>query len=72
MLQEEGWQLQTMTNDLHHDGPHGVMTDYEERFYRQGIFINRLEAVKTTAVKTSADGKPPRLRDAALSDARNC
>ena len=72
MLQEEGWQLQAMTNDLHHDGPHGVMTDYEERFYRQGIFINRLEAVKTTAVKTSADGKPPRLRDAALSDARNC
>ena len=72
MLQEEGWQLQAMTNDLHHDGPHGVMTDYEERFYRQGIFINCLEAVKTAAVKTSADGKPPRLRDAALSDARNC
>ena len=72
VLKEEGWQLQSVTNDLHHNGPQGVMTDYEERFYQQGIPINRLEAIKTTAVKTLADGKPPRLRNAALSDARNC
>ena len=72
ILQEEGWHLQAVTNDLHHDGPQGVMTDYEERFYQQGLPINRLEAVKTAEVKTCADGTPPRLRNAALSDARNC
>lgn len=72
VLKEEGWQVNAVTNNLHQDGPQGVMTDYEERFYQQGIPINRLEAVKTAAVKTGADGKPPRLRNAALSDARNC
>ena len=72
VMEEEGWQLNNVTNDLHHDGPQGVMTDYEVRFYQQGIPINHLEAVKTDGVKTGSDGKPPRLRNAALSDARNC
>lgn len=72
MLEEEGWQLNAVTNDLHCNGPQGVMTDYEERFYSRNIPINRLEAVKTATTKTTAEGKPPRLRNAALADARNC
>ena len=32
--------------------------------------INRLVAVKTESTKTTASGAVPRLRDAALSDAR--
>ena len=51
VMEEEGWQLNNVTNDLHRDGPQGVMTDYEVRFYQQGIPINRLEAVKTDGVK---------------------
>ena len=72
VMEEEGWQVLDVTNDLYLEAPQGVMTDYEERFYQQGIPINRLKAVRTPNVKTGADGKPPRLRNAALSDARNC
>ena len=47
------------------------MTDYEAKFYAEGLPINRLVAVKTEKTKTTADGEVPRLRNAALSDARN-
>ncbi len=30
-----------ITNDLHANGPCGVMTDYETKFYAQGVPINR-------------------------------
>lgn len=45
-LEAEGWLLSEVTNDLHHSGPVGVMTDYEAKFYQQGIKINRLTARK--------------------------
>ena len=66
----EGWELKEVTNDLHKDGISGVMTDYEAKFYAQGILINRLVAVKTKDTKDGSSGEVPRLRDAALSDAR--
>lgn len=69
-LTAEGWELREVTNDLHANGVTGVMTDYEVKFHAQGIKINRLVAVKTQATKTTAAGQVPRLRDAALSDAR--
>ena len=71
-FKNEGWELHDVTNDLHKDGPVGIMTDYEARFYEEGMKINRLVAVKCDKTKTTADGEVPRLRDAALSDARNC
>lgn len=43
---EAGWELDQVTNDLHKDGVCGVMTDYEKKFYEQGIPINRLVAKK--------------------------
>ncbi len=36
-----GFALSEVTRDLHANGPVGVMTDYEEKFYRLGSPINR-------------------------------
>lgn len=66
----EGWELDEVTNDLHADGTGGVMTDYESKFRSQGVKINRLVARKTAETKNGVSGEVPRLRDAALSDAR--
>ncbi len=41
-----GFTLSEVTRDLHADGVRGVMTDYEERFYRQGVPIRRCVATK--------------------------
>ncbi len=69
-MTDEGWELHDVTNDLHKDGIADIMTDYETKFHALGIPINRLVARKTENTKCGADGIPPRLRDAALSDAR--
>lgn len=69
-LAAEGWELREVTNDLHENGIKGVMTDYEAKFHSQGVKINRLVAVKCAETKNGASGAVPRLRDAALSDAR--
>ena len=67
---EEGWALSELTHDLHANGPVGVMTDYEAKFYEQGMKINRLVATKTGTTKGTAAGPVPRLRNASLTDAR--
>ena len=36
--------LSEVTRDLHAGGPVGVMTDYEAKFYQQGVTINRCVA----------------------------
>ena len=43
-LEMTGWKLYDVTRDLHHDGPVGIMTGYEEKFHAQGVPICRLEA----------------------------
>ena len=45
-FEQEGWDLTEVTNDLHSNGPVGVMTDYEAKFYAEGVPINRLVARK--------------------------
>ena len=63
-FEQEGWELREVTHDLHANGPVGVMTDYEAKFYDQGITINRCVAVKTEDTKcdlypgTSTDCAP--------------
>ena len=69
-FEAEGWALSERTDDLHANGPVGVMTDYEARFYEAGVPIHRLVATRTADTKTTAAGPVPRLRDAALDDAR--
>ena len=39
-----GFTLSEVTRNLHEYGPVGVMTDYEAKFYEQGVPINRLVA----------------------------
>ena len=65
-IRSEGWELTLVENDAHNE----IQTDYEAKFSAQGIKINMLTAVKTASTKTVKDGEVPRLRNAALSDAR--
>ena len=39
-----GWQVSEVTRDLHANGPAGIMTDYEKKFYGEGKPICRLTA----------------------------
>ena len=39
-----GYRLSEVTDDLHGQGPRGVMTDYEQKFYESGIPIHRCVA----------------------------
>lgn len=41
-MQEYGWKLDEVTDDLHANGPVGVMTGYEIKFYELGTPIHRL------------------------------
>lgn len=68
-FENEGWALSEKTNDLHANGPVGVMTDYEAKFHAQGFPINRVVAAKTEATKGMAAGPAPRMYKAALTDA---
>jgi tRNA (guanine-N7-)-methyltransferase len=45
-LAEKGWELREVTRDLHANGPVGIMTDYEKKFYGEGKPICRLVARK--------------------------
>ena len=68
-FQEEDWELRDLTRDLHKEGVNGILTDYEKKFMRDGIPIKSLTAVKKPWTKGLSAGIPPRLRDAALTDA---
>ena len=48
-FETNGWTLTEVTRDLHANGPVGVMTDYEAKFYAEGVKINRLVARKERA-----------------------
>ena len=67
---EEGWELREVTRNRHADGQKGILTDYEKRFLQEQVPIKYLLAVRTEKTKDLSSGEPPRLRDAALSDAR--
>ena len=51
-------QLRNVTDDLHTNGPVGIMTGYEEKFYALGTPIHRVEAVVTPKQPRPADEKP--------------
>ena len=69
-FKSEGWELSEYTHDLHANGPVGVMTDYEAKFYAEGMKINRLVATKTEKTLDVSAGPVPRMHDAALTDAK--
>lgn len=65
-IRDEGWEITELTRDLHENGPCGVMTDYEVKFYEIGKSINRLVAKKTANTKDCSSGEPPRLYEAGI------
>ncbi|MBQ9664070.1 MAG: tRNA (guanosine(46)-N7)-methyltransferase TrmB [Oscillospiraceae bacterium] len=67
---QEGWTLRELTRDLHAGGVTGILTDYERRFLGEGVPIKRLVAVRGENTLDHRAGEPPRLRNAALADAR--
>ena len=69
-FRQENWELRDVTEDLHAGGQKGILTDYEQRFLREGVPICRLVAVRCGNTLDGSAGIPPRLRDAALADAR--
>jgi len=69
-FESEKWAISEFTHDLHKDGPVGVMTDYEAKFYAEGLKINRLVATNTVQTTDTSAGLVPRIRNAALTDAR--
>jgi len=69
-FEKEGWVLSEVTNNLHENGPVGVMTDYEAKFHAEGMPINRLVATKSAETKDTSAGSAGRLRNAFLSDAK--
>ena len=69
-FKSENWELSEYTHDLHENGPVGVMTDYEAKFYAEGLKINRLVATKTASTFDVSAGPVPRMHDAALTDAK--
>ena len=54
-----GFRLEEVCRDLHRDGPAGVMTDYEEKFYRQGKPICRCTAVMEALPAEMSGWKDP-------------
>ena len=50
-----GFTLSEVTRNLHENGPVGVMTDYEAKFYAEGKSINRLVATMVDWTERSED-----------------
>lgn len=69
-MEGEDWALSEVTNDLHRDGGDFFMTDYEAKFTAEGLKINRLVATKTSRTLDTSAPALPRMRGAALTDAR--
>lgn len=55
-----GYELRDVTWDLHEHGPVGIMTNYEQRFYEQGLPIHRCVAVKVRAEHAPLPEQPRR------------
>ena len=45
-LKENGYSITYLTNDLHRENVFNITTEYEEKFSKKGIKINKLEANK--------------------------
>lgn len=58
-----GFTLSEVTTDLHANGPVGVMTDYEAKFYGEGKNINRCVATMVPWEAPVAEEKPAAAED---------
>ena len=60
-----GFALSEVTDDLHAQGPQGVMTDYEAKFHAMGTPIHRCVAVKGELPPQPAESPAPAEGDKA-------
>ena len=66
-----GYLLSEVTDDLHADGPRGVMTDYEQKFHQEGIPIHRCVArLGPAPVEPEKPAEMPEAEEAAEEAAR--
>ena len=61
-------ELRNVTDDLHANGPVGIMTGYEEKFHALGTPIHRVEAVVVTKQPRPADEKSEKDTEPAAED----
>lgn len=54
---DSGYALRQISYDLHANGPQGIMTDYEAKFFAQGLPIYRCIGIKTAASPPSASDR---------------
>ena len=59
-----GLEVKNLTRDLHKDGPVGIMTGYEEKFYGLGTPINRCEVICRPFVAPPVEKKHEAQEDA--------
>ena len=64
-----GYTLREVTDDLHADGPQGVMTDYEAKFHAEGIPIHRLVATKIPWSEPEPEAAPHSMGEGDASQA---
>ena len=50
-----GLEIRNLTRNLHENGPDGIMTGYEEKFYALGTPINRCEATVVSRPEPNAE-----------------
>lgn len=55
-----GYPVQNVTDDLHANGPVGIMTGYEEKFYNLGTPIHRCEILMPKGAPANEDQDPDR------------
>lgn len=55
---QAGYELSQVTDDLHGNGPQGVMTDYEAKFHAEGIPIHRCVATKVEWTPPVEEAQP--------------
>ena len=57
-----GYALSQVTHNLHENGPQGVMTDYEAKFYAEGLPINRCVGTMLPLAPLN-DGQPEKVNE---------
>ncbi|UOO38818.1 tRNA (guanosine(46)-N7)-methyltransferase TrmB [Oscillospiraceae bacterium CM] len=65
-FEKAGFELSEVTTNLHQNGPVGIMTDYEEKFYSEGVSICR--CVAKLSEKAHRFGERPGAPDIMGSD----
>lgn len=70
-FQAVGLPTQNVTWNLHENGPVGIMTDYEEKFFQEGKPIHRCEVILHPIAPSTEDDAQNQEKDAENESAEN-